>query len=179
MFWLQGIAGRPNKDEGAHIDSQSRLAAVFDEKEPPPSHGERNLLFEQKLDQLIRDEIRECARDVSVPYLRFMFEDMSVADKARLETQARVEAEEGIVRWIAPTADDRKRSLETYDVGQQDIGGLPPAVDSRPDSLQTLWCTMSWVSFFLLSCAGRVPPRGRVLVTTVIYKIACEAGLVG
>lgn len=153
MFWLQGAVGQPPQDDGAKVDSESRLAATF-ENAPPPSHGERDLIREEALDRLIREQIDDTEKKKSVPHLRMLLNTLGRADQVRLREKAHEDTEEKRHNWRAPTADERKRSLEQYDVGQQDIKG-PGIRDCDPTSLAALWHTMSWVRcLFLCLCSG-------------------------
>lgn len=144
MFWLQGVVGEPKKDDGARIDAEARLATAF-EAGDPPSHGERALIEEEALDRCIRAHIGDSTREKSVPFLRASFVEMSRVDQESLQEQAREESREAQSRWVPPTAEERRRSLAGYDVGQQDIGGRPLLIESSPSNLQNLWRTLSWV----------------------------------
>lgn len=150
MFWLQGSLGQLLQDEFARIDGESRSADAF-EPGNPPSHGEMDLFKEQALDELIRNDIGDDKREKSVPYLRLQFGELSRAQQERMERQAEQDTQQERARWRPPTAEERCRSLKDYDVGQQDIGGLPPMLDVAQDTLQSLWCTMSWVRLSHLS----------------------------
>lgn len=151
MFWLQGSLGQPLQDEFARIDGESKIADAFAAGDPP-SHGERDLIKEQALDQLIREDIGDDRREKPVPYLRLRFGEMSRAQQERMERQAEQDTHQERAGWRPPTAEQRCRSLKENDVGQQDIGGLPPMLDYAQDTLQSLWCTMSWVRLSHFSC---------------------------
>lgn len=146
MVWLQGTIGKPLKDRGRTPDNEHKQAAEYALGDPP-SHGERRIIREEALDHVIRQTIGdEVAKKVSVPRLRDELAKLSHEDQSRLEALADESSKGRLEDWKPDTREQRIESLTRYDVGQQDIGGLPPTSDSHPTSLNALWCAMSWVS---------------------------------
>lgn len=143
MFWLQGVVGHPTLDEGARVDSEAKVAAAFAPGDPP-SHGEPALLKEEALDVLIRARVGDEKKETPVPVLRDLLSAMSRSDRENLLEEAEQASNEARVYWRPTTREDRIRSLENYDVGQQDIGGLPHMIDGQT-KIQRFRNTLGWV----------------------------------
>lgn len=157
MVWLQGTIGKPLMDRGRNPDNEHRHAAEYALGDPP-SHGVKRIIREEALDHVLRQTIGdEVAKAVSVPRLREELSRLSQEDRTRLRALAEENSKGRLESWKADTREQRIESLISYDVGQQDIGGLPPTSDSHPTSLNALRCAMSWVSEHALPC--QVFPR--------------------
>lgn len=145
MVWLQGTIGKPQKDRGRTKDNEHKLAAEYAPGDPP-SQGEKMIIREEALDHVIREVIGDQeAKAVSVPRLRAELVKLSQEDQDRLTNLAAENCRTRVAEWTPQSREERIESLTHYDVGQQDIGGLPPAVDSHPASIDALWIAMSWV----------------------------------
>lgn len=146
MVWLQGTIGKPLMDRGRTQDNEHRQAAEYALGDPP-SHGMRRIIREEALDHVIRQKLGdEVTKAVSVPHLREELARLSQEDQSRLMALADENSKERLESWKPDTREERIESLIRYDVGQQDIGGLPPTSDSHITSLNALWCAMSWAS---------------------------------
>lgn len=146
MVWMQGTIGKPLTDRGTNSDNEQREAAEY-ALDDPPSHGMRRIIREEALDHVIRQTIGdEVTKEVSVPRLREELARLSQEDQSRLKALADENCRGRLESWKPNTREQRRDSLIAYDVGQQDIGGLPPTSDGHPTSLNALRCAMSWVS---------------------------------
>lgn len=145
MVWLQGTVGKPLKDGGNSLDNEKLQAAQYAPGHPP-CHGERDIIRKEALEHLLRVELHDEATEaVSVQRLKAHFGTLSLEDRSRLEQQANENSRERLEGWTPTTREQRIEDLITYDVGQQDIGGLPPASTNPPASVEALCCAMSWV----------------------------------
>ena len=158
MVWLQGSIGKPLTNRGKNPDNEHRKAAEYAPGDPP-SHGMKRIIREEALDHVIRQTIGdEATKAVSVPRLREELARLSQEDQSRLRALAEENSMERLESWRPDTREQRIESLKRYDVGQQDLGGLPPISDDQPTSLNALRCAMSWVSESI-RCRVRVLSR--------------------
>lgn len=145
MVWLQGTTGKPKVDRGRTLHDEQRQAAKYADGDPP-SDGETKIIRREALEHLLRVKLQdEENKAVSVPRLKAYMKSLSEDDQSRLNELADESSRERLERWTPPTRDDRIKSLMKYDVGQQDIGGLPPKIGGPPASIDALCCVMSWV----------------------------------
>lgn len=145
MVWLQGTTGKPMEDRGKTLYNEQKQAAEYAPGNPP-SHGERRIIKNEAREHLLRVRLGDDqTKAVSVPRLEAYMTTLSEDDQIRLNEQADENCRKRLERWRPPTREDRIDSLINYDVGQQDIGGLPPKIGGPPASIDALCCAMSWV----------------------------------
>lgn len=145
MVWLQGTTGKPETDRGKIWQNEGRRAAKYAPGDPP-SHGERRIIKNEALEHILRVKLKDDeTKAMSVPRLKAYMETLSEEDQSRLIEEADERSRERLERWKPPTREDRIDSLVKYDVGQQDIGGLPPGIGGHPTSIDALCRVMSWV----------------------------------
>ena len=135
-------------DRGTIAHSQQGQAAEYAPGDPS-CHGEKRIIRDEALEYLLRVKLKDDKAEVfSVPRLRAHMKTLSKEDQSCLESLADEKSTERLRDWKPPSREDRIRSLATYDVGQQDFGGLPPDIGGAPTSIDALCCVMSSVRVF-------------------------------